>query len=207
MIDAALRAIAGHDGGADFGRQVEHVGATALGMIGEHQLEQRIPIGIIGDGRNSTGAPRSLRSPRSAIWMVTNRSLKSSSARRARNASGVKQSVWITRHGVWPRWWSIAANTTSISASVRAVTWSAWFESRHLRLRGIGNDVAMRRRDHRDAEPALPAIRLGDAAREVSCHERRDACSAPAAVRRPPPRAASRRAASSGRPIQSGSIR
>jgi hypothetical protein len=50
MVRAALRTIAGALGRAEFGRQVEVIGAPALGMVGEHELEQCIPVGIAGDG-------------------------------------------------------------------------------------------------------------------------------------------------------------
>ena len=58
---AALGSIASDHACADFGRYVEVVGAPAFSMIGEDELEQRSPIGVAGDGRNSIAAPRSAK--------------------------------------------------------------------------------------------------------------------------------------------------
>jgi hypothetical protein len=85
-------------------------------------------------------------------WIVTGRSSKSSSARRARNASGVKRSVWITRHGVWPRCWSIDRSEDGQDLGFglrRDVVGMVGIPN--VGVSGVGNDVAMRRRDLRIA--------------------------------------------------------
>ena len=113
---------------------------------------------------------RYVRSPFSAIWIVKGRFSKSSSARRARNASGVRQSVWITRHEVLAEMLvHRGKGRVDLGLGLRRDV-VGMVRVPHIRMRRICDDMAVRRRDVHVAEPPLPTISLGDGVDRVSRH-------------------------------------